>query len=158
MLNSKLMFLLDPAEIISSFSRFSAPGTEHSADFSQTERKESILIVDDVRSHRSIVEGVVAEAGFESTSAEDGIDALDKLNENISLVLTDLEMPNMNGYEFTKEAKKRYPHIPIVMVTSMSGEEDKAKGLDAGVDNYIVKWDKESVLNEIRKYTHRGRL
>lgn len=110
-----------------------------------------VLVVDDVKTHRTILEDIVKSAGYRPVSAEDGLDALSKLDDSISLVLTDLEMPNMNGYEFTREAKKRYPGIPVLMVTSMSGEEDRAKGLAAGVDKYLVKWDKDDVLRELKK-------
>ncbi len=80
------------------------------------------------------------------------MDALSKLDESIKLILTDLEMPNMDGYEFTKETKKKYPKIPVVMVTSMAGDEDRVKGIETGVDKYIVKWKEGEILETIKEF------
>ncbi|MEW6601551.1 MAG: chemotaxis protein CheW [Nitrospirota bacterium] len=124
------------------------------ASFDPSISSACVLVVDDVKTHRTILEDVVKEAGYRAVCAEDGLDALNKLNDNIRLVLTDLEMPNMNGYELTREVKKRCPGIPVIMVTSLAGEEDMAKGLDAGVDKYMVKWNKDAMLQELKKYIY----
>ncbi|MBI4681519.1 MAG: chemotaxis protein CheW [Nitrospirae bacterium] len=152
--NGRITLLLNIGDVIGS--AFSATSSALAGEISTASMNSKttghILVVDDVKTHRSILEDVVKAAGYSSVSAEDGLDALNKLNDSISLILTDLEMPNMNGYEFTREAKKRYPGIPVLMVTSMSGEEDRAKGLEAGVDKYLVKWDKDDVLRELKRH------
>ena len=114
--------------------------------------QRNILVVDDVKLHRTIVEDAVRNASYNPISAVDGKDALSKLDDSIELILTDLEMPNMDGYEFTKEAKSRYPKIPVVMVTSMAGDEDRAKGIESGVDKYIVKWKEGEILDAIKEF------
>ncbi|MCP4273088.1 MAG: response regulator [Gammaproteobacteria bacterium] len=114
--------------------------------------QRNILVVDDVKMHRTIVEDAVKKAGHKPISAVDGMDALSKLDASIKLILTDLEMPNVDGYEFTREAKKRYPKIPVIMVTSMAGDEDRVKGIEAGVDKYIVKWKEGVILDAIKEF------
>ncbi len=114
--------------------------------------QRNILVADDVKMHRTIVEDAVRKAGHNPISAVDGMDAVSKLDNSIKLILTDLEMPNMDGYEFTREAKKKHPKIPVVMVTSMAGDEDKIKGIEAGVDKYIVKWKEGEILKAIKEF------
>ena len=130
----------------------SSISTGISSDTKPETIQRNILVVDDVKMHRSIVEDAVRKAGHKPISAVDGGDALSKVNNNIKLILTDLEMPNVDGYEFTREAKKEYPEIPVVMVTSMAGDEDRVKGIEAGVDKYIVKWKEGEILKAIKEF------
>lgn len=154
--NGRITLVLNIKEVTTSaFSENSVSLKSEVSDFDMPSNVvRRILVVDDVKTHRTILEDVVNKAGYVTISAEDGLDALNKLNDNISLILTDLEMPNMNGYELTKEAKKRYPGIPVIMVTSLAGEEDMAKGLEAGVDKYLVKWDRDALLQELKKHLY----
>ncbi|MBI5665268.1 MAG: chemotaxis protein CheW [Nitrospirae bacterium] len=152
--NGRISLILNVDDVIgSAFSAKSGDLISKNSNASDHSKAAGhVLVVDDAKTHRAILEDVVKEAGYSHISAEDGLDALSKLNDSINLIITDLEMPNMNGYEFTKEVKKRYPAMPVLMVTSMSGEEDRAKGLEAGVDKYLVKWNRDDVLSEIKKY------
>ncbi len=152
--DGQITSLLNPSEIrAAAFDRQSSLNNVLSDSKDQSEmRQVKILVVDDVKLHRTIVEDAVRNANHIPISAVDGMDALSKLDNSIELILTDLEMPNMDGYEFTKEAKKKYPKIPIVMVTSMAGDEDRAKGMQSGVDKYIVKWKEGEVLDAIKEF------
>jgi len=71
--------------------------------------------------------------------------------ESIDLVVTDIEMPNMNGYELTKQIRSdaRFSSLPIIAVTSLAGEEDVERGRQAGLTNYLVKLDREKLLEAI---------
>jgi len=113
--------------------------------------KKTILLVDDSSTHRSIQGKVVQEAGYDVIYAEDGEEGLKKL-AGVSLVLTDLEMPKMNGYELTKNIKKINPGMPVVMLTSRDGEEDRLMGLEAGVDEYLTKMNKDELIYAIKRF------
>ncbi len=154
--DGRITSLLNPKEIMTAAlnqqSSLNSVFTGSNSDSKPEMIQRNILVVDDVKMHRSIVEDAVRKAGHKPISAVDGADALSKVNDSIKLILTDLEMPNVDGYEFTRGAKKKYPKIPVVMVTSMAGDEDRAKGIEAGVDKYIVKWKEGEILEAIKEF------
>jgi two-component system chemotaxis sensor kinase CheA len=73
--------------------------------------------------------------------------ALESLKHNFSVIVTDIEMPNMNGYELTERIKNddRFRGIPVVALTSLSSEEHKKRGREAGVDEYLTKLDRDAL-------------
>ncbi|HQT02389.1 MAG TPA: response regulator [Thiotrichales bacterium] len=103
---------------------------------------KKILAVDDSRSMRQMVAMTLANAGYDVTEAEDGVDALSKAKlSSYDLVLTDINMPNMNGLELTAalRALTNYQLIPIICLTTESSEEMKGYGKKAGATGWIVK-------------------
>jgi CheY-like chemotaxis protein len=95
-------------------------------------------------------------AGFEVRVAVDGMDALSQLAEMPSdLILTDVEMPNMDGFELTEavRAHASLANIPVLILSSRSSEADRLRGLNAGADGYIVKssFDEGSLLAAVRR-------
>lgn len=103
---------------------------------------KKILAVDDSRSMRQMVAMTLTNAGYDVTEAEDGVDALSKAKLNsYDLVLTDINMPNMNGIEFTAALRglPNYKGTPIICLTTESSDEMKAKGKGAGATGWIVK-------------------
>ncbi|MBI5327220.1 MAG: chemotaxis protein CheW [Deltaproteobacteria bacterium] len=128
-----------------------SPSLQTQNDGSLYGRQKTILLVDDSATHRSIQGKVVQEAGYNVVYAEDGAEGLKKLS-GIDLVLTDLEMPKMDGYAFTAKIKEQNSELPVIMLTSRSGDEDRAKGLKAGVDDYLIKLDKELLLRAIKRF------
>lgn len=101
-----------------------------------------ILVVDDDKTTRKMVSLILKSKGYEVVTAENGMDGLQKLGlEQINLILTDMNMPYMDGIEFTKQvrANPETSHIPIVMLTTEADEEEKKRAFDAGVDDYLVK-------------------
>ncbi len=160
--DGRIISLLNPAKIRSTALNrqpsLNDVFTGSNSDTKPETVQRNILVVDDIKMHRSIVEGAVKKAGHKPVSAVDGMDALSKLDDSIKLILTDLEMPNMDGYEFTREAKKKHPKIPVVMVTSMAGDEDRVKGIEAGVDKYIMKWKEGEILEVINEFIARQKL
>lgn len=102
-----------------------------------------ILIVEDSPTMRRIVENTLKRIGYSDVvEAEDGLSALAKLgNEKVDFIVTDWNMPEMNGLEFIKRVKanSNYSDIPILMVTTRSVEQDVVKAIEAGAANYIVK-------------------
>ena len=104
--------------------------------------KKTILIVDDSEFVRSYHSYILEEADFQVVTAVDGSDGLEKLyTNNCDLVLSDINMSNMDGYEFIRRirADKRYSALPIIIVSTESEARDKMKGFEAGANLYIVK-------------------
>jgi two-component system chemotaxis response regulator CheY len=103
---------------------------------------KKILTVDDSISIRQIVSFTLKEAGYEVVEACDGVDALLKLENNtVNLVLTDLNMPNMDGIELIRNIRTSQQHkfTPIIMLTTESQNEKKMEGRKAGATGWIVK-------------------
>lgn len=101
-----------------------------------------ILVVDDDRTTRKILGLFLKSKGFEVAYAENGLDAMEKLGrENVNLVMTDLNMPYMDGLELTRtlRANPALKGLPILMVTTEADEEEKRKALEAGANGYLIK-------------------
>ena len=104
--------------------------------------KKTILIVDDSEFVRSYHSYILQQAHFQVITAVDGSDGLEKLYTNsCDLVLTDINMGNMDGYEFIRRvrADNKYSSLPIIIVSTESEGRDKTKGFEAGANLYIVK-------------------
>lgn len=105
-------------------------------------RQKVVLLADDSEMVRNFHSYVLKNAGYKIVSAIDGADALEKLlMNNIDLVATDINMPNMDGYELVKRIRVMagYEDIPIIIVSTESESQDKQKGYDAGANVYIIK-------------------
>ena len=100
----------------------------------------SILVIDDDPHIRELVAALLDRAGFTSASAADGREALRALGEaQIDLCIVDAMMPNLDGVEFCRSARRYYPDLPLLMLTAKGQLGDKARGFDAGADDYLVK-------------------
>jgi CheY-like chemotaxis protein len=101
-----------------------------------------ILIVDDDKTTRKLLSLYLKGSGFEVVTAENGLNALEKLgSETVQLVLTDLNMPFMDGIEFLKAMKSNpgTSHIPALMLTTETDEEERRRAISAGADGYLTK-------------------
>ena len=104
--------------------------------------KKTVLIVDDSEFVRSYHSYILEQAHFQVMTAVDGSDGLEKLYTNsCDLVLTDINMSNMDGYEFIRRVRAdgKYGSLPIIIVSTESEARDKMKGFVAGANLYIVK-------------------
>jgi chemosensory pili system protein ChpA (sensor histidine kinase/response regulator) len=114
-----------------------------------------VLIVDDALSVRTSLMQLVQDAGFRVQAARDGIDAIDTLGTfDADIVLTDLEMPNMNGIELTSHIRSRedLKAVPVIMITSRSQEKHRRLAEQAGVSRYITKpYNEGDLLQTIRQ-------
>ncbi|NRT92021.1 response regulator transcription factor [Clostridium beijerinckii] len=103
------------------------------------EKKKSILVVDDEKDIRDVIEIYLINEGFEVVTASDGLEALEKLkNEAIDLIILDIMMPKLDGIRTClkiREEKK----MPIIMLSAKSEDSDKILGLNIGADDYVVK-------------------
>jgi len=103
---------------------------------------KTILIVDDSSSVRSVVSIALSNAGYEVIQACDGKDALSKMTgQKIHLVVSDVNMPNMDGITFVKELKKlaAYKFTPVCMLTTEAGQTKMQEGKSAGAKAWIIK-------------------
>ena len=99
-----------------------------------------ILVVDDEQRMRKLVRDFLTKKNYEVMEAENGEDAVDLFYENkdIALIILDVMMPKMNGWEVCKEIRQ-YSQVPIIMLTAKSDEKDELTGFELGVDEYISK-------------------
>ncbi|MGM0653801.1 MAG: chemotaxis protein CheW [Thermodesulfobacteriota bacterium] len=116
-----------------------------------------ILFAEDSAFFRNQVKQFMVEDGFKVIEAEDGRIAWELLKERveeIDLVVTDLEMPNMDGFELTKRIKSdpSYSHLGVIALTSLASEAHIEKGKSAGIDEYEIKLDREKLMAVIRQY------
>ncbi|MBF0505286.1 MAG: response regulator [Nitrospirae bacterium] len=110
-----------------------------------------LLIVDDDKTTRKLLSLYLKSKGYEVATAENGLDALEKLGtDNINLVVTDMNMPYMDGIELTKTLRSdiNLKDMPIIMVTTEADEDERKKAFDAGVDDYLVKPTNAEKINE----------
>ena len=116
------------------------------------------LIVDDSATVRNAVRDALESDGQPTLQAQDGLEALDLLREGreVGLILLDIDMPRMNGYQLCKLLKSDpvYSRIPIVLLTAKSAESDRAWGMKAGADDYLPKpFNYAKVKELIRRLT-----
>jgi chemosensory pili system protein ChpA (sensor histidine kinase/response regulator) len=123
--------------------------------------KPLVMVVDDSITMRKVTGRVLERHEFEVMTAKDGIDALEKLNERVpDLMLLDIEMPRMDGYELATQMKadERLAGVPIIMITSRTGDKHRQRAFDIGVNRYIGKPYQENDLivqiNDVLGETH----
>ena len=145
---------VDLAQLLAGGARKSVLSTAVSASTIGQVTLPSVLIVDDALSVRTSLLQLVQDAGFRAESARDGIDAIDTLRTfRPDVVLTDLEMPNMNGVELTSHIRGRddLKSLPIIMITSRSQDKHRQMAKQAGVDAYFTKpYNDVELLRTIR--------
>lgn len=130
-------------------------------DFSLREKPElrpkvaqTILVVDDSLNTREVEKTILQAYGYQVDTAKDGMDALEKIGQkSYDLIVTDLEMPAMDGFTLTSRLKsdKSYQHIPVIIVTSRDSSEDKRRGVEVGANAYIVKgsFDQTNLIDTV---------
>ena len=133
-----------PELIESVLSMHQTAGTLHQAaePDNPTEKQIKILVAEDSITSRMLLRNILETAGFQVKTAVDGLEAFQILqNDPFDLVVTDVEMPGMNGFELTSKIRMdaRFMAIPVVLVTALSSDWDRQRGLEAGANAYIVK-------------------
>ena len=120
-----------------------------------TRTRPRVLVVDDSITTRTLEKNILEAVGFEVFVAIDGVEAWQRIAElDPDVVVTDVEMPNMNGFELTRRIKndETTKKLPVVLLTSLSKPEQRAEGLKAGADAYLVKtnFDQQELLETIQ--------
>jgi two-component system chemotaxis sensor kinase CheA len=154
--DGSILLVLDPPGLIQRARQtHRASGTATGAARASASRRR-ILVVDDALTIRELQRSILERAGFSVRLAVDGVQAMATLAEAPSdLVLTDIEMPNMDGFALT-EAIRAHPtltNIPVLILSSRSSDTDRQRGLDVGADGYIIKsgFDEASLLSAVNR-------
>jgi len=125
--------------------------TQAASTAAATDGTRRILFAEDSAFFRKQVAGFLSDHGYVVVACEDGLDAwntLDRSETPFDLIVTDIEMPNLDGYELTRRAKNdpRFARIPVIAVTSLAGQENMEKGSEVGIDEYQIKLDREQLI------------
>lgn len=120
----------------------------------------NILVVEDDKHTRKLLETILKREGYSVLKAEDGIKAMEVLdNHHVDLIILDIMMPNMDGYEFAQELRDADCMIPILMATAKQLPEDKKRGFIVGTDDYMTKpIDTEEMLLRIKALLRRSQI
>jgi two-component system chemotaxis sensor kinase CheA len=154
--NGEVVVVLDIPDLIAN-SALSLPRATGKKRAPKSKRKEKkILIVEDAFSTRELEKSILETHGYLVDTAVDGLDALDRMADNqYDLIVSDVEMPRMNGFELCRTLKNNegYKDIPFVMVTALQKEEDKRRGIEVGAAAYIVKsaFEQSNLLDTIER-------
>jgi two-component system chemotaxis sensor kinase CheA len=117
---------------------------------------KSVLVAEDSITSRMLIKGILESAGYRVKTAVNGMEAFTLLRtEKFDLVVSDVEMPRLNGFDLTARirADKKLAELPVVLVTALETPEDRERGIDAGASAYIVKsqFDQSNLLDAVRR-------
>ena len=147
--NGAVVLILNPAQMKQRLAVRKAPRVETVLPDAQP----TIMVVDDSLTVRKITTRLLTRAGYQVVTAQDGVDALEKLNELIpSVMLLDIEMPRMDGFELTKlmRREERTKNIPIIMITSRAADKHRDFAMGLGVNAYLGKpFQEDDLLEQI---------
>lgn len=129
----------------------------------RVDQEATVLIVDDSRFFRAQIGALVEEAGYRTLFAEDGVrglELLDKHAREVKLVLTDINMPRLDGLGFAEKvrAQDRFRDLPLMAITSETSEATRRAGIDLGIDDYTIKLSRESLLKRCKHFVENGRV
>jgi chemosensory pili system protein ChpA (sensor histidine kinase/response regulator) len=151
--DGSVMLILDLAPLVRHFEAKQAaavavphetevPEAPVAAERTEPEGPRVVMVVDDSITMRKVTTRVLEREQLEVITAKDGVDALEKLQERVpDVMLLDIEMPRMDGFELATHMKNdaRFRHVPIIMITSRTGEKHRQRAFEIGVDRYLGK-------------------
>lgn len=154
--DGSVAIVLGPAAILERFREAGRRPGLRRAEPEKVQPPATILVVDDSITTRSLEKSILEAHGYRVRLAVDGLEALEQLRaEPADLVISDVAMPRMNGFELLENIKKdhRLASIPVIMVTSLEDRKDQERGLSLGADAYIVKrkFDQKELLSTVRQ-------
>ncbi|HEV8692678.1 MAG TPA: hybrid sensor histidine kinase/response regulator [Lysobacter sp.] len=152
----KVALILDVPDLLRSAAAVSAPALTAVDTQEVTAERKSILVAEDSVTSRALLKNILESAGYMVATAVDGIDGLTRLKtEHFDLVVSDIEMPRMNGFDFTAKIRtdKALARLPVVLVTALESREHRELGIDAGANAYVVKssFDQSNLLDIVRR-------
>jgi two-component system chemotaxis sensor kinase CheA len=132
-----------------------SPGTAAAAKPAKVETR-SILVAEDSITSRMLLKAILESAGYRVKTAVDGMEAFTLLrSEHFDLVVSDVEMPRLNGFDLTVRirADKKLAQLPLVLVTALESREDRERGIDVGANAYLVKssFDQSNLIEAVRR-------
>ncbi len=119
-----------------------------------------ILVIDDDKNIRFMMSEVLKKAGYNVLLSADGAEGLDLcVDKHVDLVIVDIMMPNMNGYEFTQKLRQVSEDLPVIMVSAKQLPEDRKIGFKVGIDDYMTKpLDTEELLLHVKALLRRYKI
>ena len=156
MANGEVGYILDVQDILRSVEEYAGLVTFSTIEESTASLRKNVLVVDDSLTIRELEKKVLLNAGYAVDTAVDGLDGLMKIRQkNYHLVLTDIDMPRMNGFDFIANLKKEEKHrdLPVIIVSYKEREEDKRRGMEVGASRYIVKnqFDNQALVETVNQ-------
>lgn len=157
-----VLLILDLENVVQELGLYTPSGAE--ADLHKDEFKGIVLLLDDSATARKIVKDALVQMGFKVVEAVDGQDGLSKLenlyekytheiSRHLRLIVSDVEMPRMDGFHFAANVKEdiRFKNIPIVFNSSISDHFSELRGIEAGGEAYLVKFDASTFYDEVAR-------
>ena len=154
-INGRTTLLVDIFDIVQTLNPHWFAGKDGLDETDDTSAR--ILIAEDSNFFRDQVKGFIEAAGYHVIAAEDGLEAwnlLQKHGDRIRMVVTDIEMPNLDGFALAGKIKSdaRYAHLPIIALTTLAEDKDIARGKEVGIDDYQIKLDREQLMDGIKRF------
>ncbi len=151
--DGQVALVVQPRVLLSGRALESVAGLPRSLPAGAGAEKLPILVVDDSFTTRTLEKGILETAGFEVAVAADGVEALVQIRlRRFALVVSDVEMPNMDGIELTEALTREFPQLPVILVTSLSAGHHRERAARAGAKAFMVKssFDQTDLLSTIR--------
>lgn len=154
--SGKVVPILNVADLLKAAVKLTSPPSQLAASEEDGAKRKSVLIAEDSITARTLLKNILESAGYTVKTAVDGVDAFTILRtENFDLVVSDVDMPRMNGLDLTAKIRreKKFAELPVILVTALESREDRERGIDVGANAYIVKssFDQSNLLEVIRR-------
>lgn len=152
----EIVIVLDPVDLVVSSKMATIRPTLIEEEEETGRRKQKLLVVEDSMTTRELIRPMLEGEGYEVETAVDGLDGIEKISlQNFDLIVSDVEMPRMNGLEMCRFLRENesYKDIPLIFVTVRGSEEEKRKGIEVGAQAYITKgrFDQSNLLATISR-------
>ena len=155
--NGQVVPILNVADLLKSVRKVAGAPARVAAGAAPTPAEaKRILVVEDSITSRMLLKTILESAGYDVNIAVDGLEAFTRLRaEHFDLVVSDVEMPRLNGFDLTARirADEKLAELPVVLVTALETREDRERGIDVGANAYIVKrsFDQSNLLDAVRR-------
>lgn len=148
--------ILNPADLLRAAVRLRAAPARSEAGQAVTRARPAVLLVEDSALVRAMEKRIIEDAGYEVTTAVDGVDALAKLGTgDFSAIVSDIHMPNLDGLSLTARLREeeRYRSLPVILVSALDSGEDKRRGLEVGASAYLPKpaFDQRALVEALKR-------
>ncbi|WP_416309597.1 response regulator [Spirulina sp. 06S082] len=154
--NGEVCTILNPGDLLRSVQQGRISPTVSNSAIATIKKKPAILLAEDSITIRTQEKRILEGAGYEVTTAVDGLDGLNKLrNGHFDAVISDVQMPNLDGLQLAARIRQNpdYNELPIILVTSLASDEDKKRGVEAGANAYIPKgsFNRDILLDTLKR-------
>jgi two-component system chemotaxis sensor kinase CheA len=156
--SGELAPILDVGDLLKSAQRVRGAVARMHVEAPQDAAPKTLLVAEDSITSRMLLKGILESAGYRVRTAVDGMEAFTMLRaERFDLVVSDVEMPRLDGFELTARirADRKLGELPVVLLTALETREDRERGIDVGANAYLVKssFDQSDLLAAIRRFT-----